>query len=111
MKRVHATTHRQVLKRLLKKRDFRQGYQEELDKLRLVDALIGLRQQQGVTQQGLAKRLNVSQPFIAKLERAGRITSRSTPSSRWWKPSMESSSSTSSPSHLADCPLMPNGSR
>ena len=70
MKRVHAITHRQVLKHLLKKRDFRQGYEEELDKLRLVDALIGLRQQQGITQQALAKRLGVSQPFIAKLERA-----------------------------------------
>ena len=56
MKRVHATTHRQVLKHLLKKRDFRQGYQEELDKLRLVDALIALRQQQGITQQGSTKR-------------------------------------------------------
>ena len=70
MKRVHATTHRQALKRLLKRRHFRQGYQEELDKLRLVDALIALRQRQGLTQAALAQRLKVSQPFIAKLERA-----------------------------------------
>ena len=70
MNRVQATTHRQVLRRLLKKRDIRQGYQEELDKLRLVDGLIALRQRQGLTQAALAKRLNVSQPFIAKLERA-----------------------------------------
>ena len=69
MKRVRATTHRQVLKRLFKKRGFRQGYQEELDKLRLVDGLIALRQRQGLTQEALAKRLKVSQPFIAKLER------------------------------------------
>ena len=70
MKPVRATTHRQVLRTLLKKRGFRKGYQEELDKLRLVDALIALRQRQGLTQQTLAKRLKVSQPFIAKLERA-----------------------------------------
>ena len=70
MKRVRATTHRQVLKQLFRKRDFRQGYQEELDKLRLVDALIALRQRQRLTQAALAKRLKVSQPFIAKLERA-----------------------------------------
>ena len=70
MKKVQATTHRQVLSHLLKKPGFRQGYEEELDKLRLVDALIGLRQRQGLTQQALAKRLKVSQPFIAKLERA-----------------------------------------
>ena len=70
MKQVRATTHKQVLKRVLKDRRFRQGYEEELDKLRLVDALIALRQRQGLTQEALAKRLKVSQPFVAKLERA-----------------------------------------
>ena len=70
MKRVQATTHRQVLKRLRKNHGFQQGYEEELDKVRLVDALIALRQRQGLTQEALAKRLKVSQPFIAKLERA-----------------------------------------
>ena len=71
MKRIRAVTHRQVLKRFFKPRGFRQGYyEEELDKLRLVDALIRLRQRQGLTQQALARRLRVSQPFIAKLERA-----------------------------------------
>ena len=70
MKRVRATTHQEVLGRLLKKPDFRQGYEEELDKLRLVDALVVLRQRQGLTQAALAKRMKVSQPFIAKLERA-----------------------------------------
>ena len=69
MKRIRAVTHRQVLKRFFKQRGFRQGYEEELDKLRLVDALIRLRQRQGLTQQALARRLRVSQPFIAKLER------------------------------------------
>ena len=70
MKRVRATTHREILNRLLKKPGFREGYEEELDKLRLVDALIALRQRQGMTQEALAKRLKVSQPFIAKLEHA-----------------------------------------
>lgn len=70
MKRVRLTTHQQVLKPFLKDRQFRRGYEEELEKLRLVDALIGLRERQGLTQVALAKRLGVSQPFIAKLERA-----------------------------------------
>jgi len=70
MKKVRAITHQEVLRRLFKKPGFRQGYEEELDKLRLVDALVGLRQRQGLTQAALAKRLKVSQPFIAKLERA-----------------------------------------
>ena len=62
-------THEQVLKRFFKEPGFRQGYQEELDKLRLVDALITLRRRQHLTQAALAKRLHVSQPFLAKLER------------------------------------------
>ena len=70
MKKVRATTHRAVVSRLLNKPGFRRGYEEELEKLRLVDALIGLRERQGLTQAALAKRLGVSQPFIAKLERA-----------------------------------------
>jgi len=69
MKRVRLTTHKQVLKTFLKDPQFRRGYEEELEKLRLVDALIGLRERQGLTQAALAKRLGVSQPFIAKLER------------------------------------------
>ena len=70
MKKVRAITHQEVVSRLLKQPSFRQGYEEELDKLRLVDALVALRQRQGLTQTDLAKRLKVSQPFIAKLERA-----------------------------------------
>ena len=70
MKRMRLTTHQQVLKAELKDPQFRRGYEEELEKLRLVDALIGLRERQGLTQAALAKRLGVSQPFIAKLERA-----------------------------------------
>jgi predicted XRE-type DNA-binding protein len=70
MKKVRLVTHKAVVNRLFKKPGFRQGYEEELDKLRLVDALIALRQRQGLTQAALAKRLKVSQPFIAKLEQA-----------------------------------------
>lgn len=70
MKRVQAPTHRDVLKKLLKNRGFRRGYEQELEKLGLVDALIALRERQDLTQEELARRLGVSQPFIAKLERA-----------------------------------------
>jgi predicted XRE-type DNA-binding protein len=70
MKRVRLTTHKQVLKTFFRDPQFHQGYEEELDKLRLVDTLIALRQRQGLTQAALAKRLKVSQPFIAKLEQA-----------------------------------------
>ena len=69
-KKVRATTHQEVLDRVLKKPGFRKGYKEELDKLRIVNSLISLRQSQGLTQKELAKRLGTTQPFIAKLERA-----------------------------------------
>ena len=68
MKPVRATTHREVLKPLLKNKRFRKGYEEALEKLRIVDALIRLRERQGLTQSELARRIGVSQPFIAKLE-------------------------------------------
>jgi transcriptional regulator with XRE-family HTH domain len=56
--------------RLLKDRQFRRGYEEELEKLRIVDAITALRQRQGITQKVLARRLKVSQPFVAQLEKA-----------------------------------------
>ena len=70
MRQVRAISHRQVMSRLLKDQRFRRGYAEELEKLRIVDAIIALRQRQGMTQKTLARRLKVSQPFIAKLEKA-----------------------------------------
>lgn len=70
MRRVRAISHRQVMSRLLKDRGFRRGYEEELEKLRIVDAIVALRRRQGLTQNTLARRLKVSQPFIAKLEQA-----------------------------------------
>lgn len=68
MKPVRAPTHEEVLKPFLKNRQFRKGYEEELAKLRIVDALIRLRERHGLTQAALAHRMGVSQPFIAKLE-------------------------------------------
>ena len=70
MKQIRAVSHRHVMSYLLKDQQFRRGYEEELEKLRIADALINLRQRQGMTQKTLARRLKVSQPFIAKLEKA-----------------------------------------
>ena len=68
MNRVRAKTHDEVLKPFLRDAKFRKGYEEELEKLRIVDALIRLRERRGLTQAALAHRIGVSQPFIAKLE-------------------------------------------
>ena len=40
MKQIRAVSHRHVMSRLLKDRRFRRGYEEELEKLRIVDAMI-----------------------------------------------------------------------
>ena len=68
MKPIRAKTHEEALKPFLKDAKFRKGYEEELEKLRIVDALIRLREHRGLTQAQLARRIGVSQPFIAKLE-------------------------------------------
>lgn len=67
-KRVRLPTHDEMLKEFLKDEEFRKGYEEELRKLRIAHALIVLREERGLTQVALAKRMGVSQPFIAKLE-------------------------------------------
>ena len=68
MKPIRARTHEEVLKPYLRDAKFRKGYEEELEKLRIVDALIRLRERRDLTQAQLARRIGVSQPFIAKLE-------------------------------------------
>ncbi len=68
MKRIRAKTHEEVLKPFLRNAKFCKGYEEELEKLRIVDALIRLRERCDLTQAQLAHRIGVSQPFIAKLE-------------------------------------------
>ena len=67
-KRVRLVTHEEVLKEFLKDKEFRRGYEEELEKLSIAYALVNLREQRKLTQAQLARRMRVSQPFIAKLE-------------------------------------------
>lgn len=67
-KRVRLVSFDERLKEWLKDEEFRKGYEKELRKLRIVHALIVLREKRGLTQAELAKRMGVSQPFIAKLE-------------------------------------------
>ena len=68
MKPIRPKTHQEVLKKFLRDEEFRKGYEEELNKLRVVHKIVDLRHKQGWTQTQLAHRLGVSQPFIAKIE-------------------------------------------
>lgn len=68
MKPVRAKTHREILRPLLRDARFRKGYEAALERLRIAEALVQLRERRGLTQAALARRIGVSQPFIAKLE-------------------------------------------
>ena len=68
MKIIHAKTHKEVLKGLLRDRRFRSGYEEELKRLHIAQRLVELRQSRHLTQTELARRIGASQPFIAKVE-------------------------------------------
>ena len=68
MKVIQPKTHKEVLDSALQNSEFREGYVEELEKLRIVDSLIQLRERRGLTQAELARRMGVSQSFIARLE-------------------------------------------
>ena len=46
----------------------KESRETELEKLRIVDSLIRLREKCGLTQAKLARRIGATQPFIAKLE-------------------------------------------
>ncbi len=52
----------------LKDKRFRKRFEEGLTKLRIAHELIVLREKRGLTQSALARKMGVSQPFIAKLE-------------------------------------------
>lgn len=53
-------------------KDLRAQVDKKLDELKIEQQLLRLREEQGLSQSQLAKRLGVSQPFIAKLE-SGRV--------------------------------------
>mgnify|MGYP001602943424 FL=1 len=69
-KKVRLTTHREVLKKWMRDPVFRRGYNDQLLRLRLTDALISLREKQGLTQSDLARRIGTTQAFVSKLENA-----------------------------------------
>lgn len=58
------------LKRLLKNKKFRKGYEREVIKVALAQKLAELRQDAHLRQSDLAKKLHVSQQFISQIETA-----------------------------------------
>lgn len=68
MKRIKAPTHEEVFKDYLSNPKNRKRIEIGVKRLRLIAQIIELREKLGVTQSELARRMGVSQPFIAKIE-------------------------------------------
>ena len=68
MKRMKAPSHKILMKPLLKDKKFRQKIEAGVQRLKVITQIIDLRENLGLTQAELAKRVGVSQPFIAKIE-------------------------------------------
>ena len=68
MKPLKAPTHKQLMKPLPKDKKLRQKIESGVQRLKVIGQIVALREKLGLTQAGLAQRIGVSQPFIARLE-------------------------------------------
>ena len=69
MKPMKLTTHEEVMAPLYAKDpQLKQRIQAGVQRLKVIVKIIELREKAGLTQAQLAKRIGVSQPFIAKIE-------------------------------------------
>ena len=60
---------RRILKEELRDPEFAAEYEAELQRLRIAEQIAKARQAEGLTQEGLARRMGTSQPTVARLER------------------------------------------
>lgn len=68
MKPVKLLSHKALMKPLLKNKRFRQKMEAGVQRLKVICQIIEMREKLGLTQTEFARRMGVSQPFIAKIE-------------------------------------------
>ncbi|MDD5216839.1 MAG: XRE family transcriptional regulator [Candidatus Omnitrophica bacterium] len=68
MKRLKVPTHRELIKPYVKDERLRKRIAAGVERLRVITQIVELREKLSLSQAELAKRIGVSQPFIAKLE-------------------------------------------
>ena len=69
MKKIKAMTHKSLMKAEYKKDPaLKKRIEAGVQRLKLIQQIVVRREELGLTQAQLAKRLGVSQPFIAKIE-------------------------------------------
>lgn len=68
MKKVKIPSHRVLIKTYAQSQEFREKMKAGVKRLKVISQLIDLREKLGITQTELAKRIGVSQPFVARIE-------------------------------------------
>ena len=68
MKAIHAPSHSELMTPLMKQKRYRQKIEAGVQRLKVVSQMVELREKLGLSQSALARRIGVSQPFIARLE-------------------------------------------
>ena len=68
MKKMKAPSHQALMKPYLRDRKLREKIETGVQRLKVISQMIELREKLGLTQAELARRIGVSQPFIARIE-------------------------------------------
>src|SRR3990167_9621087 len=68
MKRLKAPTHKDLMKTHLKDKKLKDKIEAGVQRLKVISQIVELREKLHLTQAELARRIGVSQPFIARIE-------------------------------------------
>ena len=68
MQRLKVPTHQSLIRKYLKNKKFKEKIESGVQRLKVISQIVELREQLNLTQTELARRIGVSQPFIARIE-------------------------------------------
>lgn len=68
MKRLKAPSHQELMRSHLKDKKLKEKIEAGVQRLHVISQIVELREKLGLTQAQVAKRIGVSQPFIARIE-------------------------------------------
>lgn len=68
MKQLKAPSHQVMMRDYLKDKKFREKIESAVQRLKVISQIVELREKLNLTQTELARRIGVSQPFIARIE-------------------------------------------
>lgn len=68
MKRIQAPSHQALMRGYFKDKKFKEKIKAGVQRLKVITQIVELREKLGLTQNELANRIGVSQPFVARIE-------------------------------------------